>query len=230
MYIQLSQSSNHFIIKVIDTGIGISDAQLASIFDEFVQLNNPERDRKKGLGLGLSIVKRMANLLDYSIQVTSKENQGSCFSLAIPKTNQTNSAPAITKTPAKPKSFPVNLKVLLIDDELEVRNGIKALLSLWGCQVESFESEKSALEFLKASNFKPNVILADYRLQNSKTGIQAIDHINAYLKTKLPAAIITGDTAPDRLLEARKSGYLLMHKPVSPIVLKEFLSQLKSEQ
>ncbi|MDG9667018.1 hybrid sensor histidine kinase/response regulator [Hahella sp. CR1] len=204
-------------IRVMDTGAGIPADKIESIFDEFYQLNNPERDRTKGLGLGLSIVKRLTRLIGSEINVDSQINQGSTFTFSLPLGD-----PNLVKQESCVDYFPnQNLsgkQVLLIDDEADIRHAMTKALSAWGCDVSSCQSKSEALELCKG--FIPDLIIADLRLRENLTGIDAINSIRALLNDDIPGLLISGDTAPERLSEAAQSGYKLLHKPLKPAELR----------
>ncbi len=227
--VTFQQIDQHIIIDVRDTGPGIAEEHQHIIFNEFTQLHNPERDRKKGLGLGLAIVKRLTTLLDYDIEVKSELGQGATFKVSVPIAKG-NVLPKVaqhqeaTPLPTSLQGF----RVILVDDEAAIREGIETLLSSWGCEIECFESSIHCCEFLNTHDFRPEVILSDYRLQQNKTGLQLVNDVHQLMNAKIPAAIITGDTAPDRLIEAKKEGHLLLHKPVQPMQIRSFLMRVKS--
>ncbi len=213
------------LIEVRDTGPGIPEEDREHIFEEYFQLNNPGRDRTKGLGLGLAIVKRLARLLQCTITVQSSVGPGSVFRLAVPKgdvaliaSSSASSAQAIEKEPA--------MRVLVIDDEAAIREGMTALLVNWGHQVAAVGSLTEALQAIELA---PHAIIADYRLREAHTGIEAIQQIHAVWGSDIPALIITGDTAPERLREAQASGFAFMHKPVSPAKLRAFLRSVNRQ-
>ncbi len=212
------------IIEVRDSGRGIPEEKQTEIFKEFRQIDNPERDRSKGLGLGLAIVDRLSYLLEHQIEVISSLGKGSIFKLRVPI------ASTVPDIPASPQELTISdkltgLKILAIDDESSILDGMKHLLTGWGCSITVAESCEQACAFLKSHNWKPDIILADYRLRDRQTGAEAIKKINQCLGTDTPAIIITGDTAPDRIQEAKKSGYPLLHKPIQPARLRSVLQQ-----
>ncbi len=216
-------------ISVKDTGPGIAAENQQIIFNEFTQLHNPERDRKKGLGLGLAIVKRLATLLNYNIEIQSELGQGASFNIDVPIAKE-NACSKVAKK-VEPQQLPTSLqgfRVILVDDEASIREGIETLLSSWGCEITCFESSSQCCDFLEKNDFQPQVILSDYRLQHNKTGLQLVNDVQQLMKVKIPSVIITGDTAPDRLMEAKKEGHLLLHKPVQPMQIRSFLMRVKS--
>lgn len=210
-------------LEVWDTGVGIPEDQQGEVFREFYQLDNPERDRRKGLGLGLAIVDGLARLLGQELVLRSIEGQGSMFSLELPR-DTTEAAREVTRIVAAP--LPQNLsRVLVIENEPVIQQAMAALLSAWGCQPITAASLEQAIERLDSP---PDAILADYRLLEGQTGIQAVKGIHAHFKRDIPAAIITGDTDPTRIAEARASGFPLLQKPTPSAHLREVLSTLLS--
>ncbi|SPC16424.1 putative hybrid sensor histidine kinase [Cupriavidus taiwanensis] len=216
-------------IEVWDTGIGIPSAQHRDIFREFHQLDNPERDQRKGLGLGLAIVDGLARTMRTRVTLASRPGRGSVFRFSMP---QTWDAPEALARPVAARSLD-GLQVLVIDDDEAIRSAMSELLSAWRCECRTVESEEQALAAL--ASFTPALVLADYRLRGHRTGQQALDAIRQRLGRHVPAIIITGDTAADRLRTAHASGTALLHKPVVPqelqaaidTLLREFPAQVK---
>jgi CheY-like chemotaxis protein len=212
-------------VEVSDTGIGIPADQQERVFEEFVQLGNPERDRTKGLGLGLAIVRRLAGLLQLPITLVSEPGKGSTFALSLPPGNPDEAVDRVPGTEAAPNSLAGRL-VAVIDDEADVRSGMHKLLEGWGCRVFAGEDASTVIARLTAERIVPEVVLADYRLRGNTTGVQAIQALRDHFGIDIPAAIVTGDTAPERLAEARSSGHLLLHKPLRPAKLRVLLQNL----
>ncbi len=212
-------------IEVCDTGIGIPQDQHREIFREFYQLNNPERDRSKGLGLGLAIVDRLASLLRHAIELESAPGHGSRFVVILPLGNPAAITTTAVEVAALERDDVAGMRVLVIDDEVAVRKGMRAVLDNWGCLALLVGSEDEALETLNRE--APDVIIADYRLRDGKTGVQAIERLRREFGADLPALIITGDTAPERLREAQASGHTLMNKPVQPGKLRAYLRHVQ---
>ncbi len=216
-------NGNTVKISVIDTGIGIPKDRQEEIFLEFHQLSNPERDRSKGMGLGLSIVKRLLNLLNYSIEIESSPGCGSTFSIFVPLGDKNKVFDEnIIETCINNTSI-AGAAILFIDDELQIRQGMKESLEKWECNVLAVASAEEAVTRIKQQDFRPEVIITDYRLRENKTGAEAIQRIRSELDQPVPALIITGDTAPERLREARASGHVLLHKPVQAAQILAFI-------
>lgn len=216
---------NQLRIDVVDSGAGIPVEEQRSIFGEFVQRAPPTPDRRGGLGLGLSIVERLARLLDHPIEVNSRVGKGSRFSIRVPLVDAVSAAP---KAPAELASIadPARGKlVVVIDDDALALDGLGGILRAWGCKVIAAESAETALSRLPAESRKPDLIISDYQLADRKTGIETIERLRHELGAAIPAFLISGDTAPERLREASVSGYHLLHKPVSPMRLRAMLNQ-----
>jgi signal transduction histidine kinase len=213
-------------IHVIDTGVGIPQEELSAIFEEFHQLSNPERDRSKGLGLGLAIVHRTAKLLDHPISVDSIPGQGSRFSITVKQAN-INEVSALGPAPVEQSQDPGREKlIVIIDDEISVLEGTQSLLQIWGCDVITATNQEEALEKLENQGRSPDAIVADYRLREQRTGIEAIHAIHAAYDPEIPALIVTGDIAVDRLREVNDSGFQVLHKPIAPLKLRTFLRHI----
>lgn len=209
------------VLEVWDTGIGIEPAQHQTIFHEFHQLGNPERDRTNGLGLGLAIVQGLAQAMAATVSLVSRPGRGSVFRLSLPLSQE---AAVPEEAPAPLVDAPLaGVRVLLIDDDEAVRVAMSELLMAWGCTCEVAGAEAEAVKLL--DRFAPDVVLADFRLRDHRTGPQAIEAVRARLGRAVPAIIVTGDTAADRLRTAVGSGMNLLHKPVGSVPLQRALTQ-----
>ncbi len=210
--IRVESAGAKWSITIADTGTGIDEAEQHKVFEEFYQVGNPERDRSQGLGLGLSIVRRLSTLLDVGLRMKSAPGQGTEFVLSVPRSEKKAAAyPDAAYEPAmRPSVF--GLCVLVLDDEESVRKGMQSLLEGLGAQVLLAGCTAEALELAKAA--RPDVVLADLRLRGDDTGINAIAQLRE-LHPRLPALLISGDIASDRLQDARSAGIALLHKPVA---------------
>jgi signal transduction histidine kinase/CheY-like chemotaxis protein len=202
-------------IQVLDTGMGIPSDQQEIIFDEFHQLNNAARDREKGLGLGLAIVRRTANLLGHPLRLVSVQGRGSMFSVTVPATAASASVPASANSPLAVGSP----KIVVIDDEPDVLDAMCQLLRVLGYTVFAGRSAKEVIEVLRDTAGEDkhaiDLIVADYRLENTTTGLDAISDLQTYLKRGLPSIVLTGDTSPPVLKRISDSGHRLLNKPVN---------------
>lgn len=206
------QRGDQVMLEVWDTGIGIAPEHQQEVFREFYQLGNPERDRNKGLGLGLAIADGLARALGHRLSLVSKQERGSVFKLTLPSSHALLPAEKVPLMQSKTRLLAA--RVLVIDDDAVVRAGMLHLLRDWGCECEVAESIEEALSL--AQIHPPELIISDYRLRKQHNGVEAIAALRALLGETLPALLITGDTAPERLREAKASGIPLLHKPVSP--------------
>ena len=211
MLVACRRRGNEAVLEVWDTGIGIPASHQREVFREFHQLGNPERDRCKGLGLGLAIADGLARTLGHPLTLISTPQRGSVFRLTLPVTS---AMPVARMAHAPGQQQLHGFCVLVIDDDEAVRAGMSRLLKYWGCECEATESIEEALELVR--RYKPDVVVSDYRLREQRTGAEAIAALRAVLGEALPALLITGDTASERLCEARASGVPLLHKPVAP--------------
>jgi signal transduction histidine kinase/CheY-like chemotaxis protein len=217
------QHGKHAVLEIWDTGIGIAPEDQEEVFREFHQLGNPERDRRKGLGLGLAIADGLARAMGYELTLKSAPGRGSVFRLTLPLVINAPESNVMMQS----KTRLLNARLLFIDDDEIVREGMLHLLRDWGCECEAAESIEEALALVKLN--VPDVIVSDYRLREQRTGVEAIAAVRKLIGSDIPALLITGDTAPTRLREAQASGIPLLHKPVSPGLLYRKLVELQQE-
>lgn len=211
-------------LQVIDTGIGIRREHQEAIFQEFYQVGNPERDREKGLGLGLSIVSRMSRLLGHRLTMVSEPGRGTCFIVELPTAKpEGGSQPEIASREKEEDRW----AILVVDDDAMIRMGLASILEGWGCEVVLAADAMEAVGRVSDGRC-PNAILADYRLPGGRTGIEAAKDVHRVCGREIPAVILTGDTAPDRIAEALASWFKLMHKPVQPEQLRKMIDGLRS--
>jgi signal transduction histidine kinase/CheY-like chemotaxis protein len=211
-------------IEVWDTGPGIPPEQQERIFQEYVQLDNPERDRAKGLGLGLAIVRRLTALLGCTVSLRTWPGRGSCFSVTVPVADRGSPYRDVageTAGGALARGF-----VVVIDDEPAIREAMSELLTAWGHEVVAAGSGDEMLNRLVTYPVRPDLIVCDYRLRANENGIEVVERLRSEYNEPIPALLMTGDTAPDRLVEAKDSGLMLLHKPVSHSDLREALGRL----
>ena len=201
-------------IEVFDSGPGIPADQQQRVFEEFYQLDNPSRDRARGIGLGLSIVKRLAELLGVGLQLHSDGAQGCRFSLDLPASRGA-SAPTVPSPAHSARSLTLDDRapvVLAVDDEPELLADLQTLLGGRGYLVLTATDAADACA--AAARQRPDLVLADWRLRDGKTGLDAVRAVRQLLGSEVPALIVTGDTAPHRIAEATASGLRVLHKPV----------------
>jgi signal transduction histidine kinase len=213
---------NSLDIEVRDSGPGIPEDQQRNIFGEFYRL--PGDSTHAGLGLGLAIVDRLCNLLGHPIRLVSAVGKGSRFSISVP---MVAARAEIVQSPAPPAVVDATRGKLMIviDDDALVLDSMGGLLRNWGCRVVAAATPHEALAELGPGE-QPDLIICDYRLANGQSGIAAIDGLRKAYGATVPAFLMSGDTAPERLREARESGHLLLHKPLRPMALRAMINRL----
>jgi signal transduction histidine kinase/FixJ family two-component response regulator len=217
-------------IDICDSGIGIAEDQQRNVFAEFYRLGGPDRERTGGLGLGLAIVDRLGRLLDHTIGLTSQLGRGTRFSVSIPSaaSREKMSEPLLLVEPIA--DIARGKLIVIIDDDEIVLDSMRGLLRGWGCRVVAAQSDSAALASLANHDRRPDLIISDYQLANGRTGFEAIERLRSSLGSPVPAFLISGDTAPERLREARASGYHLLHKPIGPAALRATLNHLMRDR
>ncbi len=215
-------------IEVWDTGIGIAAEHHDDVFKEFFQVGNRSRDRQQGLGLGLSIVKRSAELLGHQVDVRSVAGRGSRFSIVVPRTAPVDPKMLQEPVQATVRADEQGMRVLLIEDDPLALASVVGLLTSWGCEVLATRSAEEACALI-ANGAQPSVLLSDYRLGGDATGIDAIVAVRAGLGRALPACLISGDTDADLMQRAKALGLTLLHKPVRPAKLRSLLRSIAAQ-
>lgn len=214
----LKSGSRYARILIQDTGIGIDQSHLLDVFSEYYQIDNPERDREKGFGLGLVIVQRLCTILNINLYLSSQPDTGTVFALYIPLGDLDRVIEKTMKT--KLIGSLRNLTVLVIDDDQSVCRSMDQVLTSWGCRVLTACSQSEAVAQMETLDEPLDLIIADYRLREGKTGTDAIEFICDELNESIPAIIITGDTSPERLKMLRDSGFPVLHKPVTAAAIR----------
>lgn len=226
------QFGNMVYIEVHDNGIGISASQQDDVFKEFYQVENEGRNRSKGLGLGLSIVKRLADLNNYDITLTAKPGRGCCFRVCIPQANRHALSLITQQQPAKLVQvdsntaflqIPENTHVLVLDDTPEIADALAALLMSWGLKVNQAHTLYAAMEVSR--KHKPALILTDYVLSHNQTGLEAIDQLREQIDVSLPAIILTGNTSPEVMNQLSRQDISILFKPIQDCELKAAIVQ-----
>lgn len=215
-------------IQVWDTGIGIEADKQKEIFKEFNRVQHDNSGRDKGLGLGLAIVDKMSGILDHRIAVQSTPGAGSCFSVLVPyghldRPQIAVAAPALWQELANEQLR--NRRVLVIDNEYSICEAMQLLLEGWGCEVITALSYADVAEQAEQLQ-KLDLIVADYHLNDNKTGLEAVHRIETELKISAPVLMITANYDNDLKQEIRALGYRLMNKPVRPAKLKAVIQHL----
>ena len=211
-----------------DTGAGIAPGHLPHVFDEFYQVGNPQRDVAHGLGIGLAIVRRLAQLLDGEVGVRSRVDRGSVFWLDLPLDKPLPPRPAAASPPPAPALLPAAvrpLRVLLLDDEAAVGEAIRLWLAPHCARIEITQTLAAASALVQAEPGGFDAFIVDFRLAGAEDGIAATAALRAAACRAVPTVLVTGDTDPARVRAAYASGLAVMFKPVQPEALLQLLLQ-----
>ncbi len=201
-------------IEVCDTGIGMAEDELSKVFDEFYQVGNPGRDRSRGLGMGLAIVKRLVLLMGHELEVSSVPGRGTVFRVLIKLPEFAEMDHMVVAADTVPTPIDSSRTVLLIDDEESIRIGMRDLLQTWGYYVLIAGNIQEACTEVRRHAGVIDIVVSDLRLANEEDGIIAIDRVRAVYGAPLPALLITGDTSPDEVKRVHESGHQVLFKPV----------------
>jgi signal transduction histidine kinase len=210
------------LLQVWDTGLGIPGDSREKVFDEFQQLHVADRGRPRGLGLGLSLVRRLCRLLNHPLEFRSRVGSGSVFSISVPR----GSSDRLSRVEETVTLHSWDLRgkhVLVIDDDHEILVAMQTLLSNWGCEVIVAESLAEAIVAVNARQITPDLLVSDLSLSDEKDGIGAIDSLRQRFGAAIPGILITGETAPEHIRMAKASGYELLQKPVRPAHLRSVI-------
>lgn len=214
-------------LQVWDSGRGIAADQLDKIFLEFSQLDVGRATERKGVGLGLAIVERIARMLGYPVQVHSEPGRGSVFSIRVPRAEvrpQRQAQPALQPVLGDPLP---GRRLLVIDNEAEILHSMAALLGQWGCEVITALDLPEALQRLQGR--APDLILADFHLDHGVLGCQVIQQLRDAFASAIPALIISADRSDACRRDLQALGVPLLNKPVKPGKLRAVVSQLLQE-
>ena len=204
-------------IEVVDTGPGIPEDRRERIFEEFYRFPAAGHGEESGVGLGLAIVHRLCRLLGHTVELNTNLGKGSRFAVTVPLTD----TPAYVVASMPNIAADAGRRVIVIEDDVRALEHMAALLRNWGWHVVAANSREGPFP-----DQAPDLIISDYHLADGTTGIEAIERLRDIFKAAIPALLISGDTAPEQVREARAKGYLLLHKPVSPIALRATLNAL----
>ena len=227
-------------VEVRDTGIGIAPDQLGQIFEEFYQINNPGRDRARGLGLGLSIVKRLSHLLRHPVLVDSRPNRGTRLRVMVQKAEAVVTLPVdLLLKDLSPSMRQASIaphlpeRILLIEDEAEIRAAMIELLHGHSIDVVAVASKTEAFEVLsrpEAASRPFSMLLCDFRLADGEDGLEVGLCLRERLGPAVPLLLVTGETAPERLRRARVAGVPMLFKPVSAAALLKAIAELTTRR
>jgi len=227
--------SGNVAIQVIDTGIGIAEQDQQSVFEEFRRLSGSDKQTRRGLGLGLAIVARIAKLLGHTVSLRSKPGKGSCFEVVVPRSRSVQPRETQPRvTPSRPGSLLRGQIVLCIDNERDILEGMHGLLAKWGAEPLTASDEAGARQQIgKAKETLgeyPSVLLVDYHLDAGVTGLEVIASLRTATNADLPAVILTADHSDEVAERVRNAGHGLLHKPIKPAALRALVTSLLSRR
>jgi signal transduction histidine kinase len=214
-------------LEVWDTGVGIPADKLEMIFREFYQIENPERDRSRGLGMGLAIVQRICTLLGHPLEVHSRVGKGSVFRLVVPAGDVHAVDETIPEGDTLPPRNLGTVTVLLIDDERAIREATRELLRPLHVNVLAAADIAEAVKLANESDATIDMILSDWRLRGQENGVAAVRAVRAVTGAATPAVLVTGETSTELLKTAHASGLVVLHKPLQPRHLVRLVKHLR---
>ena len=215
-------------IEVRDTGIGIPESKRKMIFKEFQRLDEGAREAR-GLGLGLSIVDRIARTLEHRLTVGPSGRRGSVFALDVPIDTSVSVQPVAPDLPMRPAAPLSGFTVLCIDNEPAILDGLRIMLEGWGCQVLIAPGFEEARKLLRGMRRRPDMILADYHLDNDN-GLNAVRRLRSRFRTPFAAALITADRSPEVREAAAGNDMPVLQKPLRPAALRALLTQVRAQR
>ncbi|GAA5524795.1 adaptive-response sensory-kinase SasA [Microbulbifer aestuariivivens] len=212
-------------VQVLDTGPGIAEEAQAQIFEEFVRLSSSESASEKGLGLGLAIARRSAELLGHPLSLHSVPGRGTCFSILLPAGVPAQPASAAAVAEPVVASAELNgVRVLCIDNETAIVRGMQSLLEGWGCEVTIARSLEEARRHWHGA--PPQLVIADYHLDRGATGIEALRALSDTWGMEVPGILISADISEAVRDSARDAGLFYLPKPVKPAALRNLVRRL----
>lgn len=209
-------------IEVWDTGPGIAEPDQQRIFEEFERINVHSNEQTKGLGLGLSIALRISQLLGHPLELNSWPGKGSVFRVVVPVTEEQQQA---TSKPSQSDPALKGLQVLCVDNERHLLTGLQALLNQWGCEVTAVTSLSEVFQHWHNQS-APDLIIADYHLDNNETGLNLLNTLRVNFKEAFPALVISADTSESIQQAVKEQGYSFLAKPVQPASLRLTLRKM----
>ncbi|MBT6241396.1 MAG: response regulator, partial [Rhodospirillaceae bacterium] len=212
-------------LEVWDTGIGIPEDLREEIFEEFRQLGGETRDGDKGVGLGLAIVKRIAQIQNHLVGVQSIPGKGSVFYIDLPKGEMEANTTEASRSLGSVENKIPGTRVLVIDNEQTILDGMDSLLKGWECTVETGLS----ITDVDASMVSPDLIIIDYHLDDAQNGIDGIAALRKKLGSAILGIVITADRTEGIKAAVEKAGLYIMNKPVRPAKLRALIGHIRSE-
>ncbi|MBS0251855.1 MAG: hybrid sensor histidine kinase/response regulator [Proteobacteria bacterium] len=217
---------NEVVIEVWDTGPGIPQQEQYRIFEEFQRGTASERSGGAGFGLGLAIVRRMVDALGHRLELQSRVDHGSRFSVYAPSASTPKSPLPLPYATKDETDSLVSRKIIIVDDDLDVLAAMQSLLTRWGADVRPARDVEDVSEILADPEFSPAIVLADYHLKEGLFGIDIVSGIRSRISANIPAILITADRTPATAEAALRSRCELLLKPVRPGELRALMKHL----
>jgi signal transduction histidine kinase len=221
LHTELSGIAPLAVLTVTDTGKGIPASEHGRIFEEFYQLDNPGRDRSRGVGLGLAIVQRLCELIGAQISIASVVGEGTSFRVSLPALPGA-AASAAPATPQPTDAVLQGKRVYVVDDEVDILKSMRTLLGVWGIGTLTADCAEAA-EHIFAQHGRPDLMIVDLRLGEGEHGAKMADRLRRQYGA-FPVLIITGETASEALRQAHEAGYATLQKPIAPEVLRQAIA------
>ncbi|MCW9045788.1 MAG: hybrid sensor histidine kinase/response regulator [Alphaproteobacteria bacterium] len=211
------------LIQIQDTGVGIPESETENIFREFYKLEHKDIRNAQNLGLGLANVKRLSGLLDHPVNLKSVVGEGSTFCVEVPCDYGLIEGRKEIKNEGMETNFNHEPRIVVIDDDTVVLDSMSILLETWGYAYFAAETLQKALESIQEKSSPIVLIIADFRLGEGISGMEAVTQIRDKIGQTIPAVMVTGDTDSSLRVEAKENGCLLMHKPLQPAKLRQVI-------
>jgi signal transduction histidine kinase/CheY-like chemotaxis protein len=210
-------------IEVVDTGRGIAEAERDLVFEEFYRGGTPGEDGEPGLGLGLSIVTRMASTLDHPLVLTSRPGHGTRLALTLPLCA---GAPDAEVRPDPIATRLTGARILIVENDLSAADALKRLLRNWDAEVEAYRDLGGVAAAMEAGPLAPDLLILDYHLDNGACGLDVAAYLRERTGRALPIIVTTADYAPEIGIQAASVGAEIVHKPIKPAQLRSLLTYM----
>ena len=221
----LRRRGSSAIVQVIDTGIGIAPEHHERVFEEFFRVRAGESDRtRKGLGLGLALVRRFADVLDHRIELASRLGHGSRFAIVLPRLDRAarEALPTLGRATVPRRGTRARAPmVAVVDDDEAARDAMRILFRTWGVDVVCAEATAELIEACSRRGRTPDLIVADLRLAAGESGIDTVQRMRSAFAQSIPAVVVSGDTSDDAHRRARDADLVLLTKPVDAKALRD---------
>lgn len=213
-------------ICVLDTGPGIPEADIEHIFDDFFR--SSQQQKVTGIGLGLAVAKRFAELLGHQIQCQSEPGKGSMFSLLVPLGQRQTSAHKVSTAESSPLSDNLTgRRIFCVDDDERNLQALKAVLSDWGCEFESAPGAAAAIESARTEGaLPPDLLVVDWHLENGNNGVELTRELRRIWQKEVPGCLVSAAPEPDFKMQAAANRMAFLRKPIKPARLRALLEQL----